>query len=92
MGLKTTNYKVEELGITLAEAYAQLEHVSVNLEGRSDALFKIQASRTSMDKPAIDTKYFSCTVNKDEPIYEQVYIKAKEKGLFDGWEDDIVTE
>ena len=92
MGLKTTNYKVEELGITLAEAYAQLEHMSVDLEGESNALFKIQTSRSSMDKPAIDTKYFSCTINKDEPIYEQVYTKAKEDGLFDGWEDDIITE
>ena len=45
-----------------------------------------------MNKPAIDMKHFSCAINKEEPIYEQVYTKAKEEGLFNGWEDDIITE
>ena len=45
MGLKRDNYKVTSLGLDLASAYARITDVSVDLNGRAHAIFKIQQDR-----------------------------------------------
>ena len=34
---------------------------------------------------------FSCNIDKTAPIYEQLYLKAKEE-YFSNWQDDIVEK
>lgn len=45
MGLKTTNYKLKDFGITIPEAYARLTHVDINVEGRAFGTFEIHQTR-----------------------------------------------
>lgn len=90
MGLKTRNYNVEDMGIALSTAYAQITHLSINIDGTANAIFAIQQSRGAItSNVAVDTKYFRCEIDKKQPIYEQIYVKAKDS-VFQGWEDDIV--
>lgn len=91
MGLKTTNYEVKELGLSLATAYAQITNLTVDKNGRTHAVFTIQKNREDINnKKHLDMKFFACEIDKTLPIYEQVYNKAKKNGIFEGWEDDIV--
>lgn len=89
MGLKTTNYEIKRSGITIPDAYAQIEQLTVAEDGRCFADFKIQQTRNLMCLSALDRKSVECMVDKSLPIYEQVYNAAK-KTVFVGWEDDIV--
>ena len=90
MGLKINNYEVKEFGITLPNAYAQISSLSINLNGKVNCVFEIQQDRDSIGKnKCFETKMFTCEINKDLPIYEQVYVAAKEQ-LFAGWTDDII--
>lgn len=89
MGLKTTNYEIKNYGITLADAYAQLVNVHVDLEGRVQCTFQVQQSRDNIGiNQPLEIKFFSCEIDKDLPIHKQVYEKAKEC-IFVNWEDDI---
>ena len=91
MGLKTNNYKVNDINLTLPNAYAQITHISINLDGIASATFSIQQDRDMISvNDAIETKHIRCSVDKEQPIYAQIYINAKES-IFEGWEDDIVT-
>lgn len=90
MGFKTTNYDVKEFGITVSTAYARISDVNVNMKGHCRAIFDIQQTREDIGiKKSLDTKSFTCVIDKDKPIHQQVYEKAKEK-MFADWEDDIV--
>ena len=91
MGLKTTNYTVESLGITVPEAYAKIKNLSVNEEGIAIAQFFIQQTREDMNLNPFKIENFRVKIDKDLPIFSQVYIASKE-ALFPGWEDDIVEE
>ena len=91
MGFKKMNVEIGNLGITIPEAYAQIENLSVNLDGSCFASFKIQTARDAMDKPALDTKHMHLSIDKTLPVHKQVYENAKEK-LFADWEDDIPAE
>ena len=91
MGLKTTNYTIESLGITVPEAYAKIKNLSVNEDGVAMAQFYIQQSREDMNLNPFRVINFRTEVNKDLPIFSQVYVASKEE-VFTGWEDDIVTE
>lgn len=92
MGLKTTNFNMKQFGITIPNAYARLTHLNVDLEGQAFGIFEIHQNREdfTITRP-LDSKQLSCKINKDEPLYEQMYIKAKEQ-LFPDWEDDIIEE
>lgn len=92
MGLKTTNYKVNEFDITLDTAYAQISNLNVSLDGEAHCIFEIQKDRESIgNKKYFETKIFNCKIDKTLPIYEQIYVAAKED-IFAGWEDDIIFE
>lgn len=90
MGLKITNYKIDGYGITLENAYAQLTNITVNVNGKVNCSFDIQQTREDIaTKHPLERKMFSCEIDKDLPLYKQVYEKAKEE-VFPGWQDDIV--
>lgn len=92
MGLKTTNYEIKNLGITLDNAYARIYNVSIDSNGVARAIIAIQRTReASFNKTALENKALMQKVNKSEPIYTQLYNLAKEKYL-KGWEDDIVED
>lgn len=90
MGLKTNNYSVDNINLTLPTAYAQITHLSVDLNGNASAIFSIQQNRDMIStSEAIETKHIRCSIDKEQPIHAQVYTMAKES-IFEGWEDDIV--
>lgn len=91
MGFKKTNVEIGKLGITIPKAYAQIENLSVGLDGSCFASFKIQTARDAMDKPALDTKHVYLIIEKDLPVHKQVYEYAKTE-VFADWEDDIPAE
>lgn len=102
MGLKTTNYTIEELGITLPNAYAYISNLSVYGEkGRAD--FVVQTSRDSAIKlQPLKTVSIEFDVDRNENPLVTAYRYAKnirtyQKGIhtmtetmpFYGWEDDF---
>ena len=92
MGFKKTNYTIEETGIVLPEVYAQIVEASVDSNGKAYAVFSIQQSREAIKKfVPLETVAITCVIDKEKPLHEQIYIKAKE-AVFEGWEDDIVEE
>lgn len=91
MGFKKQNVEIAKLGITIPKAYAQISFFHVNRLGKCIADFKIQTSRENMDKEALYVETIELDIDKDLPIYKQVYEYAKTV-LFTDWEDDIVEE
>lgn len=92
MGLKTTNYKIENIGITVPEAYAMIDNIMVDVNGMANATINIQQNRNEVkSKMPFDRKHVRCKINKDIALFEQVYKAAKEQ-YFQDWQDDIVTE
>lgn len=90
MGLKKENYTVQETGITIANAYAQIVATSVDKDGKAYAVFAIQQSRGNIGKfTPLETVAITHMVDKEKPLHEQMYVKAKEE-VFKDWEDDIV--
>lgn len=102
MGLKTKNYTIEEIGITLPEAYAVIDNI--HIEGdRGSAEFVIQANRdNAFALDPIKRVYVPFTVNRNENPYHTAYTAAKgiktttvrnktveEKMPFYGWDDDF---
>ena len=88
MGLKKTNVTIENSNITLPEAYAQIHHLATYLDSRCLAVFKIQTSRENMTNPPLDMIPVAMNIDKDLPLFRQVYEYAKET-VFQDWEDDI---
>ena len=92
MGFMRKNYEIEDNGIILPEAYAQINNLSVNIDGMANAMFVIQKDRDSVStKKSLDTIVYRCEVDKNLPIFKQVYENAK-KDIFNEWTDDIVEE
>ena len=102
MGLKTKNYTIEEIGLTLPEAYAVIRNLNVYGEN-GNADFAIQASREKAIALApLKTVHLEFTVNRNESPYVTAYNHAKSllterRGMhtitrempFYGWEDDV---
>lgn len=92
MGLKTKNYELKELNITIENAYAKISSLTITSAGKAYAIFNIQQDRESTESlEALELINFACDIDKTLPVHEQVYIKAKEN-LFKDWDDDIVIE
>ena len=107
MGLKTKNYTIEEIGITLPEAYAVIKNLWVEGD-RGNAEFAIQANRdNAFALEPIKRIHIPFTVNRNESPYKTAYTVAKGtqrvrvNGMFGntveqpmpfhGWEDDFQT-
>ena len=102
MGLKTTNYTIEENGLLLPEAYAYIRNLYVNGEV-GNAEFVVQASREkAVNLAALKIVRIKFTVNRNESPFVTAYNHAKsvytlQKGdktithemPFYGWQDDI---
>ena len=90
MGLKTTNYNIKNLGITIPNAYARIVSINSNMNGETSAIFEVQQERENIGViNALERQYISLNIDKSVSAYEQAYIKAKEE-IFTGWTDDIV--
>ena len=60
------------------------------MDSIASATFTVQQSRDMIStNEAIETKHIRCPIDKEQPLYAQLYIKARED-LFKGWEDDII--
>lgn len=89
MGLKTENYIVHSLGITLESAYAKIGKLEVDKNGNAKAVVEIQQSRDLAETlEPLEMHEVNFIADKTKPIYEQAYIAAK-TALFHNWEDDI---
>ena len=90
MGFIKTNHEIEDMGIVLDTAYAQITHLSIDVDGKANAMFSVQKDRESIiGKNHIDMVPYRCDIDKDLPVHKQVYEKAK-MDVFADWEDDIV--
>lgn len=90
MGLKKFNYTVQTLNVVVPNAYAKLTDIFVDTNGNANGTMVIQRDRDSISSlQPFDIVEISCKVDKDLPIYKQLYDKAKETSFSD-WEDDIV--
>jgi hypothetical protein len=73
-------------------AYAQITNLTIDLSGEAHCVFDIQQNRDDVSsKESLDSKFFTCMIDKKMPVYEQVYNCAKQS-IFKGWEDDIIEE
>lgn len=80
MGLKTTNYEVKELGMTLPEAYALIQNISVMGETGS-ADIAIQSTReNAMRLRPIKTVTVTFSINRNESPYITAYKAATTAG------------
>lgn len=77
MGLRTTNYEIKKLGITLPTAYAIIKNIEIH-GNVGKALFYIQTSRntTGTLKP-LQKIYFDFDVIRTENPYITAYRTAK---------------
>lgn len=90
MGLKTKNYEVKDFGITISEAYARLTNININVDGEAFGTFEIHQTREDLiENNPLERIYVSYVIDKDLPMHNQLYVKAKEE-IFTDWEDDIV--
>ena len=90
MGLKTTNYSVPSLGVTIDAAYALISDLYVDKQGNGKAVFEIQQSReNALGLAPLESIEVNFTVDKTGVIYEQAYAAGKAQ-KFTGWQDDIV--
>ena len=78
MGLKTNNYRIEKLGITLTEAYAVLKKITAE-RGNGIAVFAVSTNRdNAIDKAAIEERkiQFTYDIEKDNMVIK-AYEAAK---------------
>lgn len=90
MGLKTTNYQIKDLGISIPEAYARLTNININVDGEAFGTFEVHQTREDLieNKP-LERIHVNYVIDKKLPLHKQMYEKAKEE-LFIDWEDDII--
>lgn len=101
MGLKRKNHTIEEIGLTLDEAYAFIRNMNIYGD-KGNAEFVIQQSReNAINLAPLKTVYIEFDVNRNESPYVTAYNLAKseqtkqrgrhtvtERMPFYGWEDD----
>ena len=89
MGLKTTNYNVPSLGVTIDAAYALISDLYVDKQGNGKAIFEIQQSReNALGLAPLESVEVNFTADKTGTIYTQAYAAGKAQ-KFKGWQDDI---
>ena len=77
MGLKTFNYEVKKLGITVPTAYAIIRNMEIH-GSKGKAEFIIQSTReTTKTKEPLERFYLDFCVNRNENPYITAYNTAK---------------
>ena len=77
MGLKKTNYEINELGVTLPEAYAMVKDLEIRGK-QAVAKIAVQQSRDfALNKTPIVSVTIRFTVDRNENPYETAYKIAK---------------
>lgn len=77
MGLKKTNFEIEQLGITLPEAYAMVKDIEIR-GSQAVAKIVVQQSRDfAIEKKPIVEANIRFAVNRNENPYETAYKIAK---------------
>ena len=90
MGLKTTNYNVASLGVTLDTAYAIISDLYVDKQGNAKAVFEVQQSReNALGLLPIESAEVNFTADKTGAVYAQAYAAGKAQ-TFSAWQDDII--
>lgn len=96
MGLKKENYEVNNMGVTLPQAYAVIRKLNINGD-YGTAELAVQANRElALTKTPYETKNITFQVNRNESPYKTAYTKAKEVTTsivknYETGEDEIVT-
>ena len=91
MGLKIKNHTLENTGITIPNAYAQIASANVDLDGKADYVVAVQTERENIGKlKTLETFRYKTTIDKDLPMHERLYTHLKAQAKFKDWEDDIV--
>ncbi len=91
MGLKKDSYKIEKLNIKITPAYAMVGKIEIEND-TAIAEIKIHKTREDLEKyEALETVNILCNIDRNQSVYEQIYIKAKED-IFKDWQDDIVEK
>ena len=92
MGLKTTNYTVPSLGVTLDAAYALISDLYIDKQGNAKAIFEIQQSReNALGLAPLESVEVNFNADKTGKVFEQAYTVGKTQ-KFTGWQDDVVQE
>ena len=85
MGLKTTNYEIKELGITLPEAYAILKKLRID---KNEAIAKLAVQSTrekALALAPIYTESIRFTIDRNENPYVTAYRLAKGQREMEGY-------
>lgn len=83
MGLKTKNYEVKKLGITLPDAYARIGKIEMSDNGSGYTEMHIQATReNALNLQPIETKRVDFFWDRKADIAETIYAAAKVEKTF----------
>ena len=87
MGLIKKDYTIN--GVVLPNAYAMIGKVKINKDDTAWTEFHIHTSRENdVNELPLQKVGFFCGIDRNQSVYEQIYIKAKED-IFKEWQDDI---
>ena len=88
MGLKTVNYVIPTLGITIDNAYAKIISIIIDKDGNAKAYAGIQQTRDNVENlEPLEIKEVNYIDDKLGNTYELAYIALK--SILSDWEDDI---
>ena len=91
MGLIKNSYKSEKLNIDISPAYAMVGKIEIEND-TAIAEIKIHKTREDLETyEPLETVNILCNMDRNQSVYEQIYIKAKED-IFKDWQDDIISE
>lgn len=78
MALKTTNYEVKDLGLTLTTAYAIIHRLEVDGEnGRAEFYIQNSPRENALNLKPLERKIVSFKVNRAESPFTTAYNTAK---------------
>lgn len=90
MGLKKEKYVIEKLNIEITPAYAMIGKIEIDNDS-AIAEMKIHKTRADLEQyEPLESININCNLDRNKPIYEQIYIEAK-NGIFKEWENDILN-
>lgn len=77
MALKTRNYEVKNLGITLPEAYAIIKNIRISGEYGTATIVIQQTRELALEKAPLEVVEIGFAVNRNENPYITAYHEAK---------------